>query len=256
MKTCFLILIALFLCHPTQAEIISLKSGEVIHGAISKEHDDYIQVENRWGIPLTYYRESIESIEPDPVIVPEIVPDVVEEQDLKDFVVEERRGVYLKKDKEEGLLGDFNHVHGEVHADELVNTSNPQDTNAWAIEVLRMLSMAAEFYAQDQGGIYPDDIALLTDSEKVYIARNYCDTTENGYEFSCKLGDKSYLFTAAPVDKNRTNATTFMVTTKGSLSVQRHGVKDLHDPSKEVNIISKKPTLNFYHMLRQIESPY
>ncbi len=60
---------SLYLSNPVFSEIIVLKSGQTVQGKIIEEKEKYVKLE-LGGIPLTYYREDIERIDPDPVNKP------------------------------------------------------------------------------------------------------------------------------------------------------------------------------------------
>lgn len=64
MKKIIIILSAICLTSlNSYAEIIKLKSGEIIEGDISEQTDDAIRVTTNTGMEVTYYRDEIENIE-------------------------------------------------------------------------------------------------------------------------------------------------------------------------------------------------
>jgi len=83
---------------------------------------------------------------------------------------------------------------------------------------LKSISVALENFARDNKGVYPANIALLTQTKPAYLDRNYIALSPiKGYVYSCpKLDSTGYICNATPINCRLTGKTNYTVST-GSL---------------------------------------
>lgn len=92
-------------------------------------------------------------------------------------------------------------------------------TNAVKNDLLS-IAQAAEHFASDKGS-YPVSVSQLYFADPPYLQELSCDTTSNGYSYTCVFAPDGYSLTGAPADKTeRTVLPTFIVTTGAHLSVR------------------------------------
>ncbi|MDP8264384.1 MAG: prepilin-type N-terminal cleavage/methylation domain-containing protein [Candidatus Aceula lacicola] len=87
---------------------------------------------------------------------------------------------------------------------------------ALARSSLKAMSTASELYALTVG-IYPQDIASLTDVTPPYINSSYCSATISGYEYSCTFSASGYSLRASPFVLGQTGTVIFRIDTGGVL---------------------------------------
>ena len=88
---------------------------------------------------------------------------------------------------------------------------------ALARSSLKALSTASESYALTSG-IYPQDIASLTNVAPSYVNGSYCSATISGYEYSCSFSSSGYSLRASPVVLGQTGTVAFGIDTGGVLT--------------------------------------
>lgn len=84
----FLIAVILGTACVAQAEVIRLKSGEVIEGAIVARDNDAVKIDPGLGIPLTYYWDEIERIGGEPLSAAPVSPPPAEPEPGPESVTE------------------------------------------------------------------------------------------------------------------------------------------------------------------------
>jgi len=90
-----------------------------------------------------------------------------------------------------------------------------------AQSTLRALSTAAETYGTANSGNYPAAITSLTGATPPYLNEDYCDTTQNGYQYTCTpMTASGYTFTASALNRSVTGSSTYTITTGGVLTAQ------------------------------------
>jgi len=82
---------------------------------------------------------------------------------------------------------------------------------------LKLLSTALENYAKNNKNTYPSSIDQLTQSNPVYLERNYLALSSiRGYEYDCpRLDAAGYNCSASPVDCKLTGKMVYSVSTGG-----------------------------------------
>src|SRR3989344_8653572 len=83
---------------------------------------------------------------------------------------------------------------------------------------LKNIATAMETYYHANSGIYPTDIASLTDLTPPYLTKDYFSSPQAGFTYSNTLGVATYTITAAPTNLGITGSTTYTITTGGVLS--------------------------------------
>jgi type IV pilus assembly protein PilA len=87
-----------------------------------------------------------------------------------------------------------------------------------AKSILKSLSTASEVFSTSGFGNYPSDMASLTGATPPYIGKNYCNTTINGFTYTCGNTAGSYTYTATPFNVGVSGTTTLTITTGGILT--------------------------------------
>jgi type II secretory pathway pseudopilin PulG len=84
---------------------------------------------------------------------------------------------------------------------------------------LKALAAALDSYANDNQGVYPDSISLLTQSSPLYLDNDYiAESPIKGYTYSCtRLEDSGYNCYAFPLRCKLTGNLAFTITTRGIL---------------------------------------
>ncbi len=84
------------------------------------------------------------------------------------------------------------------------SNQSTQSGNKIGVEaVLRTLSTAAETYAQDHNGQYPQNMQMLTGTAG-YLNEDWCGKNEFEFLFSCSMDEKGYTFTATSMNSEGT----------------------------------------------------
>ena len=78
------------------------------------------------------------------------------------------------------------------------------------------MSIAAEKFAIEHGGMYPDSVAELKTSINSRDA--CCDKVVGGYKYTCGLAENGYTIVAAPVTPGVSGGPTFTAATRGVLT--------------------------------------
>lgn len=102
---------------------------------------------------------------------------------------------------------------------EIINVTSAQNESS-AQSTLKLISTALENYAKNNQGAYPLKISVLTQSQPVYLDRDYIKQSPiKGYHYNCSRLDASgYSCYAVPVRCKLTGKVNFSVTT-GSLLI-------------------------------------
>lgn len=95
-------------------------------------------------------------------------------------------------------------------------TARRTANDAAAKATIRSLSTAAETYATSHSGVYPADVAQLTDF--ISSANDYCAKNVQGYGYACTLATGGYTFVATPSTPGTTGDHTYTATTGGVLT--------------------------------------
>lgn len=84
---------------------------------------------------------------------------------------------------------------------------------------LKALAVALDSYANDNQGVYPNSISVLTRSNPLYLDKDYiAESPMKGYTYSCiRLEASGYNCYAFPLRCKLTGNLAFTVTTKGIL---------------------------------------
>lgn len=89
--------------------------------------------------------------------------------------------------------------------------------NSKAAELnVRSMSIAAETFASEHGGVYPDGVLELRTS--INSADHYCGKVVRGYKYTCDLAESGYTIVATPVTPGVSGGPTFTATTTGVLT--------------------------------------
>ena len=88
-----------------------------------------------------------------------------------------------------------------------------------ASTTLKLISTALENYAEDNNGVYPQNLSVLTQVEPVYLQKSYMTGSPlKGYNYGCpRLEPSGYTCYANPIFCNLTGKMVFTVTTGGLL---------------------------------------
>ena len=94
---------------------------------------------------------------------------------------------------------------------------NQNESNASSI--LKLVSTALENYADDNQGVYPQNLLALTQSNPSYLDKNYiAQSPSRGYNYGCvRLEASGYICHASPIRCKLTGKMVFTVTTGGLL---------------------------------------
>lgn len=94
---------------------------------------------------------------------------------------------------------------------------NIEQNESTAQTTLKLISTALENYANNNQGIFPGSIFMLTKEESRYLDKDYITQSPiKGYNYSCsKIESSGYNCSAAPVKCNLTGKTTYGVTSGG-----------------------------------------
>ncbi len=92
-------------------------------------------------------------------------------------------------------------------------TSSRNEANAQA--TLKLISAAIENYAKDNQGLYPEKIALLTQSKPPYLDKDYIKLSPSkGYSYNCsRLNSSGYSCSALPTRCKLTGKIAFNIST-------------------------------------------
>lgn len=88
-----------------------------------------------------------------------------------------------------------------------------QADDAIAKSTLHSLSEAAESFAKDHNGNYPQSADDLTRNEHPYLSVNYCGGEQGLFSYRCEFDKKGYQFTATPIRKGETGSDIFTAKT-------------------------------------------
>lgn len=82
---------------------------------------------------------------------------------------------------------------------------------------LKLISAALENYAKDKGGIFPVNLAVLTQTNPAYLDKDYITHSPiKGYNYSCsRLEPSGYNCSVTPVKCKLTGKMIYTVTTGG-----------------------------------------
>lgn len=84
---------------------------------------------------------------------------------------------------------------------------------------LKLISAALENYAKDNQGIFPTNLAVLSQAAPTYLDKSYINQSSlKGYSYNCfKLEQTSYNCSVVPAKCRLTGNVTYTVTTGGDL---------------------------------------
>lgn len=93
---------------------------------------------------------------------------------------------------------------------------------------LKLISTALENYAEDNQGVFPTSLAILSQTKPPYLDRAYTSLSSlKGYSYNClRLEASGYNCSAAPVKCNITGKETYTVSTGGSFIFEECNKKD------------------------------
>jgi type II secretory pathway pseudopilin PulG len=106
-----------------------------------------------------------------------------------------------------------------VAADRFIKFNIAQNESA-ALNTLKLISAALENYAEDNRGVYPTNLALLTQPKPPYLDRDATKQSPlKGYNYGClRLEPSGYSCYAMPVKCRLTGKISFSVTTGNILA--------------------------------------
>ncbi len=84
--------------------------------------------------------------------------------------------------------------------------------DASAKATLKTIASAAEEYAADHDGNYPEAVTDLTNAQPPYLNDDYTDSARNGFNFACDWGTESYGCSALPITNGTTGTKSYTVT--------------------------------------------
>ena len=98
---------------------------------------------------------------------------------------------------------------------------NISQNDSIALSTVKLISAALENYAKDHHGIYPISLAALTKTEPPYLDRDYTNSLQKGYNYTCpRIESSGYSCIATPARCKLSGRMAYYVTTGGILSSQ------------------------------------
>lgn len=93
---------------------------------------------------------------------------------------------------------------------------------------LKLISTALENYSQDNQGVFPASLSLLTQTHPSYLDKDYvAQSPIKGYNYSClRLEPSGYSCQAIPVKCKITGKIIYTITTAGALVSEECGKKE------------------------------
>ncbi|PIP21168.1 MAG: hypothetical protein COX40_00890 [Candidatus Omnitrophica bacterium CG23_combo_of_CG06-09_8_20_14_all_40_11] len=103
-----------------------------------------------------------------------------------------------------------------VTVNELIK-GNIAQNEANALSALKLISAALENYAKDNQGIFPANLSILTQTNPVYLNKDYIEESPiKGYSYSCsRLDSSGYNCSAIPVKCKTTGKIVYNISTGG-----------------------------------------